>query len=241
MQRCRTCGIEFGQAGQGQWRYCKEHRLERAEAKARDQRNLRVRRREARSPATCAICGKSFMAKRSDAKTCSDECRRLDLNRRGRESEQRHRGRCISCGAEITRRSKRCVACNGPVGGDSRRAERSCNWKGGRALSKGYVYLLVAPSERKGHRYRAEHIVVWERANGKTLPKGWAVHHLNGIKDDNRPENLLATTRQEHSVKYHHGGGDEAFRPYERRIRELEAEVASLREQLTNGNPRPQI
>ena len=37
---------------------------------------------------------------------------------------------------------------------------------------------------------KPEHLVVWERNFGKK-PKGAVIHHINGIKDDNRIENLM--------------------------------------------------
>ena len=48
-------------------------------------------------------------------------------------------------------------------------------------------------------RYVREHIKTWEDANGK-LPEGYLIHHLNGIKDDNRLENLASVPRNKHSV-----------------------------------------
>lgn len=39
--------------------------------------------------------------------------------------------------------------------------------------------------------YIADHILVAERALGKHLPLGAELHHVNGVKDDNRRENLV--------------------------------------------------
>ncbi|HEY3942073.1 MAG TPA: HNH endonuclease signature motif containing protein [Acidimicrobiales bacterium] len=47
--------------------------------------------------------------------------------------------------------------------------------------------------------YVFEHIIVAERALGRYLVEGESVHHRNGVRDDNRLENLELWTRPQPS------------------------------------------
>ena len=50
--------------------------------------------------------------------------------------------------------------------------------------------------------YKREHILVIESYLGRELEKGEVVHHLNGIRKDNRIENLLLMDKGQHDL-YH--------------------------------------
>jgi hypothetical protein len=54
----------------------------------------------------------------------------------------------------------------------------------------GYVYVRVAGYNPTNADWVAEHRYVLEKKIDRKLRKGESVHHINGIRDDNRPENL---------------------------------------------------
>jgi len=67
-----------------------------------------------------------------------------------------------------------------------RNGEKNPRWKGGRTIqSSGYVMLTVGPKQT-----RYEHIVIMERFLGRAMNCEETVHHKNGVRDDNRIENL---------------------------------------------------
>lgn len=82
---------------------------------------------------------------------------------------------------------------------------RNPNWKGGRTVaSNGYV-LIRSPghpmADSRGYVY--EHRLVMSEAIGRALEPGEQVHHRNGDKTDNRPENLeLTASRADHTVRH---------------------------------------
>lgn len=54
-----------------------------------------------------------------------------------------------------------------------------------------YEYVgLASDHPRSNAGYVAQHTLVMERHIGRYLVDGETVHHLNGVRDDNRLENL---------------------------------------------------
>jgi hypothetical protein len=85
---------------------------------------------------------------------------------------------------------------------DYYRLEHNPSWKGGKYIRQDGYVAVWAPNHPRQHAggYVLEHILVWEKAHGQSLPKDYIIHHLNGNKSDNRVENLVAIKRKEHDT-----------------------------------------
>jgi len=82
---------------------------------------------------------------------------------------------------------------------------KSKAWKGGKYKTQGYVFVYSPEHPRvmnTKRKYIFEHILVMEKMIGRYLNSGEVVHHKNGIRNDNRPENLVLMTRRKH-LKHH--------------------------------------
>jgi len=84
------------------------------------------------------------------------------------------------------------------------KGEQSPHWKGGRRISRGYV-LVANPGHPRAdsHGYVAEHILVAESILGGPVPRSRPIHHINGNRADNRPENIVVCVNQAHHMKIH--------------------------------------
>ena len=76
------------------------------------------------------------------------------------------------------------------------------NWKGGSyKQSQGYTYVLSPDHPNADtHGYMLEHRLVMEKYIGRYLAPDEVVHHVNGIRNDNRIENLKLYKKGEHTA-----------------------------------------
>lgn len=90
---------------------------------------------------------------------------------------------------------------------EAMRGEKGPNWGGGtRVTKKGYRQVLMPGHHRADTAgYVMEHILIWEESTGSVVPDNCCVHHLNGVKNDNRIENLCLMERGAHTT-FHHVG-----------------------------------
>jgi hypothetical protein len=83
-----------------------------------------------------------------------------------------------------------------------KKGEQASNWKGGRYIDP-YGYVLIrASSHHRTHQngYVFEHIIIMESYLGRELRQDEIVHHKNGVKDDNRIDNLELMTDSQHRI-----------------------------------------
>ncbi len=90
----------------------------------------------------------------------------------------------------------------GDITRETKLGEKNPLWKGGRTISSSGYILIHKPNHIRAGKngYVYEHILVLEQKLGHSLPKGWVGHHLNGKRDDNRPNNLEAMPNKKHNL-----------------------------------------
>lgn len=94
---------------------------------------------------------------------------------------------------------------NGSPTKKQRLRELNNNWRGGRSLaSNGYVLVRVGIGHHladvRGYAY--EHRLVAEQKTGRWLLPNEHVHHIDGNKQNNKPDNLEVLTSSQHRFQH---------------------------------------
>lgn len=68
---------------------------------------------------------------------------------------------------------------------------------------QGYVMEYHPDHPRADKRgFVFAHIIAYEKFKGTRVPDGYVIHHINGLKADNRPENLAMLSVGEHTAMH---------------------------------------
>lgn len=153
------------------------------------------------SERVCRVCGKAFKAKYAQQTYCSVPCKNTAITKDKTCI-------CAVCGKNFER----------PHGKTRAYCSRSCANKAradgmkmptitldarvvGDTVKSTSGYLMVRMNGKKVMQHR----LVMEQVIGRPLTPGERVHHRNGKRDDNRPENLELWTGVGSSKKDPHG------------------------------------
>ena len=72
-----------------------------------------------------------------------------------------------------------------------KKGHKPANWNGGKLIQAGYIYILQPTHPFANiHGYVKRSRLVMEKKLGRYLKPTEVVHHINGIRNDDRPENL---------------------------------------------------
>jgi hypothetical protein len=241
VQRCEQCGEEFYVVPRrvGESRYCTRECLRAAQLTARTR--------------ACKVCGKVFeKGATSTGNYCGWSC--YSKTREPRKAckvcggKLRRSGQTY-CSAACHKQGRRagvdktCEACGKQFYVEPHKAGRSkfcsleCCYEGKRLKGPGWkftrkdgyvaVYYPSHPDATKSG-FILEHRLVAEQKEGRRILKTEHVHHVNHVRDDNRPENLEIVSPSEHARESNaHGKRKrqtmrERLAEYERRFGPLE-------------------
>ena len=117
------------------------------------------------------------------------------------------------------------VDSNGAIFSRGKRAEH--------LLPSGYMQVRVMVNSVR--YYTCAHRLVWHAING-AIPEGMVINHLNGVKYDNRPENLQLVTPSENAAHAHREGLFDQRGQKNPAAKVSDSDVARIRLRYAEGN-----
>lgn len=171
---------------------------------------------------TCVFCKKIFdvcPGRHKTAKYCSRDCKNKDLIGKKHTLEHNKKIGLAGIGRKHSIETKQKMSISGkkrfsknPMSkktknklSKSHKAEKSYRWKGGRGrTTEGYI-LIYNPTHpfKNNNNYVLEHRLVMEKHIGRYLNPKEVVHHINGIVNDNRLENLMLFKNWVEHIAHH--------------------------------------
>lgn len=110
-------------------------------------------------------------------------------------------GRIIGCPSPTIHHAMVRLGIPRRTSGEGQRGRRHISQKGGRIHCHDYILIRKPDHPYARNGYVREHRLVIEKRLGRFLEPWELVHHINGVKDDNRLENLeLIPSNNKHSL-----------------------------------------
>jgi hypothetical protein len=158
----------------------------------------------------CLICDSEFFplkaeVNRGRGKVCSRECRYKHQANVMRDREKSAET-CSKLSKSLTGRKRTKLHAKNISKGLKGKflMENNPNWKGGEYESQGRRFVRIPNHPfpyQNGYILHARHVV--EAVVGRFLTPSEQVHHINFVKNDDRPENLYIFSSAAEHTKYH--------------------------------------